>query len=272
MNRKAIALRLRQAGFTLVEFLVAMVIGMLVVLAAVVSMLGTRSTAMTGDDVNALHQSSALAFGMLGRQIRQAGYIPIDATEPLYYFNVDRDTNLRGEPAFFAIKGVESPSGSVNDKLKVGYAPNPDYFKDCLGQEPGRATGGEYDRTNPAAPGKVRLITSEFSVVNGVLRCQGSANATPQPILDGVERFDVMYGVGAAAGSGQVVRYVTADDVASFNDVRTVRVCLQLAGTSRNNPGGSHTDCDGVPRTSSDGKLRRVYTAVFALRNNLGAL
>ncbi len=72
------------SGFTLVEFLVALVVGMLIVLAAIAAMLGTRSTAMTGDDVNTLNQSSALAFRMLGQQIRQAGYIPIDPTEPLY--------------------------------------------------------------------------------------------------------------------------------------------------------------------------------------------
>lgn len=267
-NRKA-------PGFTLVEFLVALIIGMLIVLAAIATMLGTRSTAMTGDDVNALNQSSALAFRLLGQQIRQAGYIPIDPTEPLYYFNVnpDRSTNLRGELAFFAIKGVESPGRSENDTLKLGYAPNPDYFKDCLGQEPKRDSGGDYKPAKPEAPENARLITSEFIVLDSVLRCRGGGNGTPQPIVDGVERFDVMYGVSTKAGSPQVVRYVTADDVAAgFRNVRTVRICLQLAGSSRNNPGGSHTDCDGKPQTSSDGKLRRVYTAVFSLRNDLGAL
>ncbi|MET3474458.1 PilW family protein [Variovorax atrisoli] len=262
------------SGFTLVEFLVALVVGMLIVLAAIAAMLGTRSTAMTGDDVNTLNQSSALAFRMLGQQIRQAGYIPIDPTEPLYYFNTsaDRGTNLTDEQSFFAVKGVESADGS-NDKLKLGYAPNPDYFKDCLGQEPGRSSGGEYDRTEPEAQGNARLITSEFSVSNGTLRCQGSGNATPQPVIDGVERFDVMYGVSATSGSRQVVRYVTADGVDDgFSNVRTVRICLQLAGASRSNPAGSHVDCDGVSKTSSDGRLRRVYTAVFSLRNDLGAL
>lgn len=268
MTRRPTASTPQLAGFTLVEFLVALIIGMLVVLAAVASMLGTRGTAMTGDDVNALNQSSALAFELLGRQIRQAGYIPIDASEPLYYFDVGRNTGLSEEPAFFAIKGEESPGGSMNDRLKVGYAPNPDYFKDCLGQEPNSAAGAEYDAADPAATDKARLITSEFSVRDGVLRCEGSGNSRPQPIADGVERFDVMYGVGAGASSGQVARYVSADDVGNFNDVRTVRVCLQLAGTSRSNPGGSHTDCDGSSQTSSDGMLRRVYTAVFALRNS----
>jgi type IV pilus assembly protein PilW len=249
------------SGFTLVEFLVALVVGMLIVLAAIAAMLGTRSAAMTGDDVNTLNQSSALAFRMLGQQIRQAGYIPIDPTEPLYYFNVsaDRGTNLNDERAFFAIKGVESAGGSANDKLKLGYAPNPDYFKDCLGQEPGRSSGGEYDRAAPEAQGNARLITSEFSVSDGVLRCRGSGNTTLQPVI--------------TSGSRQVVRYVTADDVdEGFRDVRTVRICMQLAGISRSNPAGSHVDCDGVSKTSGDGKLRRVYTAVFSLRNDLGAL
>jgi len=103
-------------------------------------------------------------------------------------------------------------------------------------------------------------------VVNGALWCKGSGHTTPQPIIDGVERFDVMYGIGDA-GTERVVRYVTATNVASFDQVRTVRVCLQLAGASRSNPGGSYVDCDGSSRTSSDGRLRRVYTAVFALRN-----
>lgn len=274
MSSRAFAPGLRQAGFTLVEFLVALIIGMLVVLAAVASMLGTRTTAMTGDDVNALNQSSALAFRLLGQQIRQAGYIPIDVAEPLYYFNfnADKNTNLASEPVFFAIKGEEATRGSVNDKLKVGYAPSPDHFKDCLGQGPSSTAANVYDPANPAASGNLRLITSEFSVADGVLKCKGSGSNTPQPIVDGVERFDVMYGIGAEAGSERVVRYVTAASVANFNLVRTVRVCLQLAGSSRNNPGGGYTDCDGASKATSDGKLRRVYTAVFALRNNLGAL
>lgn len=273
MNGKALFPCARQAGFTLIEFLVALVIGSLVVLAAVASMLGTRTSAMTGDDVHVLTQSSALAFRMLSQQIRQAGYTPVDATEPLYYFNIkaDKDTLLTSEPAFFAIKGEESKDGTGNDRLKIGYAPSPDYFKDCLGQGAKSKAGDAYDAANPADPENVRLITSEFSVVGGTLRCRGSGNTASQPLIDGVERFDVMYGVSAGAGNEAVARYVTAAGVEDFNRVRTVRVCLQLAGNSRSNPGGDYTDCDGAAKTTRDGKLRRVYTAVFALRNNLEA-
>jgi type IV pilus assembly protein PilW len=254
--------RLEQSGLTLVEILVALIIGMLVVLAATASMLGTRRTALTGGDVDELHQSSALAFRVLGQQIRQAGYVPIDERGPRFRFNVNDATLLADEPAFFAIKGAEAASTSGNDTLKVGYAPSPDHFEDCLGQ-----AAKPYDPADPASPRNVRLITSEFSVGDGALRCRGSGKAgQSQPIVMGVERFDVQYGIAGADGN-QPARYVTATEAGDFKLVRTVRICLQLAGMSTSNPDGSHTDCDGVSQSSRDGRLRRVYTAVFALRN-----
>jgi type IV pilus assembly protein PilW len=257
----------RSAGFTLVEFLVALIIGMFVMLAAIASLFGTRSTALTGSDVSTLNQSAALAFRMLGQQIRQAGYIPIDPTGPLYYFNVNLATNLRGGRDFFALNGQEASSGSVNDTLAVGYAPAPDYFRDCLNQRAENDARADYDPANPADPFNPRLITSEFSVVNGTLRCAGSGGNGAQPIIDGVEHFDVMYGIAAEGGGEQAGRYVTAAGVSDFGLVRTVRVCLQLVGRSRNNPDGSYMDCDGKAQASTDGRLRRVHTAVFALRN-----
>ncbi|MDH6594102.1 type IV pilus assembly protein PilW [Variovorax sp. TBS-050B] len=266
MNRTILRRRPR-SGFTLIEFLVALIIGMLVMLAAVASLLGTRATAVTVGELNTLNESSVLALRLLGQEIRQAGYLPIDPGGPLSYFDVRLKTNLDGAPAFFAIQGQEAPKGAVNDTLVVGYAPAPDYFRDCLGQKAKGDGDKTYDPADPANVSNVRLITSEFSVMNGTLRCKGSGGKAAQPIIDGVERFDVLYGIAGAGGGEPVVRYVAANGVTDFAGVRTVRVCLQLAGSSRANPNASYTDCDGKVQTGSDGRLRRVYTAVFALRN-----
>lgn len=260
--------RTREAGFTLVEFLVALIIGLLVLLAAVASLMGTRSTALTNNDVNALNQASILAFRVLGQQIRQAGYFPIEPLSPGAYFDTTagRDTKLTDEPSFFAIKGNEAAKDEVNDTLKVGYAPASDYFRDCLGQT-AKSGSTVYDPSDPANSANVRLITSEFAVSEGVLRCTGSGGDKAQPLVDGVERFDVRYGISATSEANQVVRYVSASTNLDFAQVRTVRVCLQLVGASKSNPSGTHTDCDGKAQTSNDGRLRRAYTAVFALRN-----
>ena len=266
--------RPNQAGFTLVEFLVALLIGMLIVLAAVASLFGTRATSLASDNVNELGQSSAHAFQVLRQQVAQAGYIPIDLVNGIrgyYNVNATKPTNVAAEPAFFAVKGTEA-GGTGNDTLKLGYAPNSDYASDCLGQ-----VGKPYKAGFPADPTNARLITSQFSVDSqGNLVCEGSGNpGSPQPLIEGVERFDVTYGIAAMPTDYQITRYVKADFLAGpadFMKVRAVRVCLQLVSRSGSTPKQTYIDCDGTSRTSSDGRLRGVYTSSFALRNNLGAL
>ncbi|MFZ3121242.1 MAG: PilW family protein [Variovorax sp.] len=261
-----------QRGFTLVEFLVALVIGMLIVLAAVASLFGTRSASLARDDVSELQQSSARAFQLLKQQITQAGYVPIDVPDGNRgYFRTNQtdQTNVDDEPVFFSIKGTEGGAGK-SDTLKIGYAPAPDFFNDCLGR------AAKYDATNPAAALNVRLITGEFSVDSaGNLRCKGSGgNGSSYPLISGVERFDVAYGVAGSAADPQIRQYVAADAVGegAFNKVRAIRVCLQLVARSGANTAQSYIDCDGTKQTSTDGRQRGVFVSVFALRNNLGAL
>jgi len=256
-------------GFTLVEFLVALVIGMLIVLAATASLIGTRAASLASADVNELQQASAQAFQVLKQQITQAGYIPIDiAGGNRGYFNInaEKPTQVTGEPVFFAIKGSEGGVGK-SDKLKIGYAPAPDYFSDCMG----RAIK-KYDSANILDSNNVRLITGEFSVDAGKLRCEGNGGVGAQPLIGGVERFDVSYGVSDAAADLQIRQYVDADKVVDFKSVRAIRICLQLVASSHGNASQKYTDCDGVEKTSSDGKQRGVFVSIFALRNNLGAL
>ena len=260
-----------QHGFTLVEFLVALVIGMLIVLAAVASLFGTRSASLARDDVSELQQSSARAFQVLKQQITQAGYVPIDlpnGNRGYFRINPADITNVDDEPVFFSIKGTEGGMGK-NDTLKLGYAPAPDFFSDCLGR------AAKYDATNPAASLNARLITGEFFVDAGSLRCKGSGgNGSSQPLISGVERFDVAYGVGGSTADPQIRQYVAADAVGegAFNRVRAIRVCLQLVARSGANTTQRYVDCDGTQQTSTDGKQRGVFVSVFALRNNLGAL
>jgi hypothetical protein len=48
--------------------------------------------------------------------------------------------------------------------------------------------------------------------------------------------------------------------------VDTVMVCLRISGETRTNPTAASTGCNGevVP---ADGRIRRVFTRVFNLRN-----
>jgi len=261
----------RQTGLSLVEFLVSLLIGMLIVLVAVTSLFGTRSTSLASENVNELQQSAAHAFHLLRRHIAQAGFAPVDLSGNRGYYdtNASTPTNVDGESEFFAVKGTEGGDGK-NDTLKVGYAPSPDYFKDCLGQEV-----GPYNPLEPLSSTNVRLITSEFAVnADGKLTCRGNGAKNTPPLVEGVERFDVMYGVAATATTNQIVKYEKASALngAEYMKVRAVRVCLQLVGRTAGNPPQTYVDCDGKSQTLKDGKLRGVFASTFALRNNLGAL
>lgn len=74
--------RRHERGLTLVELMVAMVIGLVVVLVAARLFLGTRSTQKGTDDQAALFETGQLVLEMLGREVSQAGFYPVVSVEP----------------------------------------------------------------------------------------------------------------------------------------------------------------------------------------------
>lgn len=103
-----------------------------------------------------------------------------------------------------------------------------------------------------------------------------------QPIADGVEDFQVMYGVRQRAGSPYLqftkpakFQYYRADQVTNWEDVDSVMVCLRLVGELAGNPqtGSGVNGCRGTSAgdevIAPDGKLRRVFSRTFGLRNAL---
>lgn len=266
--------RARAAGFTLVEFLVALVIGLLIVLAAVASLFGTRATSLSSDNVASLEQAAAAAFQQMRSQIAQAGYAPIDLVHGNRgYFDTTglRDTLLATAPAFFAVDGTEGGTGA-NDTVTVGFAPTVDGFADCLGQTARSSSGTAYNKTAPFSDNNVRLVTSRFEVADGNLHCLGSGKAQSQPLIAGVERFNVRYGVETPASGSYGISYRDANAVTDFSLVRNVILCLQLVAPNGGAPTQTYRDCDGVEQTAGDGRQRGVYRTTIALRNTKGLL
>jgi type IV pilus assembly protein PilW len=95
-----------------------------------------------------------------------------------------------------------------------------------------------------------------------------------QPLVEGVESFQVLYGVDDLLSDGIADRYVTANDVTDFYLVVSVRIGLLVHGT---NATGSSNDIAldkdthnvaGTIIDPADDKLRRrVFTTTLQLRN-----
>lgn len=233
-----------QAGVSIIELLVGLVIGLLVSVAAIGSMSSTRATSITVSDSTRLHQDAATAFRTIGHHLRQAGAQQlIDAGGGNVEFNsVFEGYGSVGSPQ--ALRGTDGPDNAA-DVLEISHDIETSInAADCLGQIGSPAAG----------------ITNRFELVNGSLRCLGSANAVPGPLIEGVEDFQVRYGVR----TNDNLQYQNTP--ADWNTVEAVMVCLRLVGQAGGHAGGAIAGCRGE-NIANDGRIRRTFVRVFSIRN-----
>ena len=97
------------------------------------------------------------------------------------------------------------------------------------------------------------------------------AATTPQPIIEGVEDMQLLYGIDVNKLDGSVDQYLTASDVDAKNgwaNVIAVRVDLVLRSTGADGDNvtvAKSNACNGTPVT--DNRLRRCYSFTINLRN-----
>ena len=73
----------RNAGFTLIELMISMLLGMLIVAAAVTIFLSNQRVQRAAQGVGSIQESLQIGFEMLARDIRAAGVNPCDSTIPV---------------------------------------------------------------------------------------------------------------------------------------------------------------------------------------------
>jgi type IV pilus assembly protein PilW len=262
-----------QCGMSLMELMVGITIGLMVVLAAIGSLVFTQATSSVVGDSSRLQQKADSIFRNMGFHIAQAGAILVapSSTDPSrIVFSTDYtgfDTATTGATAgqIFSIHGVNGASNGP-DTLRVSYQDNmlssdtaADKTKygvrDCLGNRP--TTNAHVD--------------NQFSVSGTDLMCLGAkSTATAQSIADGVEDFQVTYGVQTIVANALQYRFYRADEIVDWSNIQAVNVCLQLTGENLGNPqpGLAMTGCRGQV-IASDGLLRRVFSRTFSVRNAL---
>lgn len=246
--------------------MVGLTVGLLVVVAALGSLVYTQVSSGVVSDSARLHQEADNTFRILGFQIQQAGALNIGETtaDPAKVmfssaFTGFNPTTTGATPGqIFSLHGLEGASNAA-DTLRVSYQDINGTTHDCLG--------------NTLAAGHASFnirVDNEFSLANGELRCRGTANVNAQPIASGVEDFQVTYGVQTVAGGAMQYRFYTADQIIDWTNIQTVTICLQLTGEKRGNPqpGLVFTGCQGQT-IANDGLLRKIFQRTYSLRNAL---
>jgi type IV pilus assembly protein PilW len=235
--------------------MVGLTIGLLVVLAAIGSLVFTQVTSSVVDDAARLQQKADAVFRNMGFHVAQAGaFNLIAAGEPgKVVFSGEYSGFNASHFNFQGLEGTGTPPNSLPDTLRVSYEAD-GTSRDCLGFSP---TGANVD--------------NEFTLSGTDLTCKGATAAAAQSIAEGVEDFQVLYGVQTGLPGAEQYKFSVASAIADWTNIQAVQVCIQLIGDNKGNPRPSSfvlKGCQGQT-LANDGYLRRVFWRTLSSRNAL---
>lgn len=282
--------RHRQAGFSLVELMISLAIGLVVVGAVFAAYVGTGLSSRHTRAMAQITEDASIALSVLRSAIANTSYIVATGSDGNGFINAvgsdGRPNTLRGCNNTFGdldvgIGALTCAEGDGPHAIAVSYQADAQNSPvsgagvplDCLGNEVPDAGG-------------VRLAYQRFFVdaEGETLRCQGPGNDDDQALVDNIVDMRIRYGVaGTAAGSmHRVVRYLDAaeirdEDVNLFDRVVSVRVCVTIASeTNVLDTSSQYTNCAGEqedpPGGADDRRMYRSFTSTIVLPNRLEAM
>ncbi len=282
-------------GFSLVELMVAMAIGLVLLSVVGAIFLGSRSSFLTSDQRGRVNESSRLVHDVLSTMVRQAGYVDIanntsgtaiifeDVAPPPVQavFGCSDGRVDFGNGAWACTANTVVAGQLPSDSIAVSYQAQQataaiqgsslttfagGIAGDCNGNNPGIANAGPAT----APPSGIPVAINEFYVARGVvttqagqsvripeLYCLGNgARATAQPIAQGVEQLRAFYYVtGGTVGAGKRSRRVNAAGVAANEWGKVEAVDVCVVMQSPSTAGGIGI-VGGTPYTDCDGNAQ----------------
>ncbi|HQU79001.1 MAG TPA: PilW family protein [Azonexus sp.] len=278
----------RAKGFTLIELMVALVIGLLVTLVVLQAYLGGLGTQRAQTDAARAQESSRIAFDLLAHSLRQAGYKNPKAPGLGFCDSTTERIATINDPATISPTAATLVGSTVtiannSDAVKVRYfgeglpvAPftTDNSIRDCLG--------------NPVAPNVLAedtfFVAADANNNNEpTLFCYTTNAATRGnvPLVAGVESMQILYGDDNDA-DGIVNRYIHGGSISAPNNIRSVKLSIiaRTPGASAvdrsaqqiNHFGADYSsvasgDAGMIFTTPSDGRTRRHTSTTIALRN-----
>ena len=245
-------------GFTLLELMIAMTIGLLLTVVVAQVFLGSKRAHATTDDVSRMQENMRFAHDVLSRMVRMASYVSAPAKFPI---------PTDGYPGIFgganlALEGKDGANGEP-DEFTVRYNGTPDLATtDCLGKV--------------IAPDEIAVnrffILKDTATRASSLAC--STGGDPQILVPDVDNMQVLYGE-ETTGDFTTDRYVSRSANPSFDRVIGMRIALLFRTANVNvrsvpDTTTKHKLLDvEVPAFAGDEatRIRRVMTLTLAMRN-----
>ncbi|PQJ97602.1 PilW family protein [Chromatium okenii] len=291
-----------QRGFTLVELMISMTIGLFISAGMVALLIGNKQSYRDSENMARVQENGRFAVEYLARDIRQAG---------LQNFSVPKARMINNNPPpKDYIKGWNG--ASTKPTLAVGQDPAFwSYLDDKKGKDWSNLGGSTYtpntdiigiryldpdsdiDPTTDLDVDDIKPDTDFYPkpnktdpyVVNHVYYINKSSAATNQPglyqkigslaaqeLIECVYDMQLHYGIDNT-GDGQIDNYVSANSVPDWNNVLAVKIDL-LLGSSEDNLVDAAMSLpfeknDGTFFTATNRRIYQMFSTTVALRNRM---
>jgi type IV pilus assembly protein PilW len=232
------------SGFSLVELMIALVLGLVISGAVIQVMVSTSVTERLNRSVASVQENGRFIITRLRREILMTGrYDPLSVQLDLAVDTVEEGSFVQNHPVIlpndFTLQpalGAIQGSNGANDTLVVGLQAS----TDCRGNSLGYAPGTEFYVINQyfVDGNQLKCRGYDGRVVRGKIPANVDVDNTAVTLLDDVYSFQVLYGITNHGVNGDYsakpVRYATADElaaeIANNSQVVAVRIALFLKG------------------------------------------
>lgn len=290
-----------QAGVSLIELLVAMMLGLVIMGALVVMYLGGGKALRNVQAQAQMNQDAQMVLAAIAHELAQAGYNPVRNTS-----GAKNDLGQMGWTLFACDTGF---TGATDKNPKVGalkcnaagggFALAVVYEGDLsTGQKtsaklPMDCVGNGVAATATPAGASFYIMQARLYVANKALMCRGSGTLTQaEALAENIESMTATFAVAdpAAPDNLNVKGYLTATQINDptypalaalplleerWNKVVAARICIVVVSENivlddQDDAGAqpSYLDCGGATVPITDGRLRRAYRSMVLLRNH----
>lgn len=278
----------RPRGFTLVELLVALTIGLLITLVVTQAYLSGLGTQRAQTSQARAQEASRFAFDALSKAIRRAGYKNPKATglgfcdSPTVVRLVAGNDMASINPTAVNLAGSTVTVLNTSDVVRVRY------FGE--GNTVTNTADGTISDCQGTAVAPNTLVEETYFVAadtnnsnEPTLFCYSSASAANGNValIPGVESLQMLFGEDTNS-DGSINRYVTATNItnANANNVRSIMISMvtrtpeanavDRSAQSINHFGGNYPatgDAGSTFTAPADGRMRQHSVTTIALRN-----
>ncbi|NVK54634.1 MAG: PilW family protein [Alteromonadaceae bacterium] len=272
----------RQAGYSLIELMISLVLGLIITAGVIQVFVGTRATNSLNQAIAEVQEYGRYITWRLQDELREVGRYDlslgnIDRTVDLVLESsvvLRQPVALANDYAALANLGSKEGSNGESDELVVNLLAQ----QDCTG-----------NRFGTAAPAQIHIVNRYF-VAGTQLKCIGyngrnlrglMGNPAPSSevvLLDNVESMQIEYGISddVSNNNAQVVRYVDASQLPTARLTNQQVVAIRLAVLIQSMPVNIQTLANDkvrllseTPVTLDNNHYYQVFTVSVALRNSL---